>query len=151
MKHRYKVKPRISVEVDADKNGLKRSPAPASGFNIYDKQEKKTLPEFYLSPVDAEEACERLNVESLLLDLTDSTRGFFHELRALSTNDFNQEIFVGLTREESKRYLFLSHRLSLATTAELEEYVSLDERYNGLRLQVIDAEHQIQTKKPSFH
>ena len=86
-----------------------------------------------------------------LLDLTDSTRGFLNELRALSTDEFNQEIFVGLTRDESKRYLFLSHQLTLATPEELDEYISLDEKYNGVRLQVIDAEHQIQTGNPSIH
>lgn len=86
-----------------------------------------------------------------MLELTESNRAFLKEIRALSTDQHGQEIFVGLTRCESERYIVLSEPLRVATFEEKGEYLFLDEKYNLARMQVIGAEHMLRTENPPIH
>lgn len=86
-----------------------------------------------------------------MLNLTDSNRAFLNEIRALNTDEHGREIFVGLTRKESERYLSLSDVDKHLSTAEKDEYLKLDEQYNHARMQVIGAEHLLRTENPPIH
>ncbi|WP_237142934.1 MULTISPECIES: hypothetical protein [Pseudomonas] len=86
-----------------------------------------------------------------MLNLTDSNRAFLNEICALSTDLKGREIFVGLTREESERYLLLSDPLRSSPLEEKDEYIALDEKYNLARMQVIGAEHLLHTENPPLH
>ncbi|AMS13154.1 hypothetical protein A3218_02055 [Pseudomonas chlororaphis] len=151
MEPRYKVKRRISVEIGGAKGGLRTSTSSPPGFSVYDTLEKKNLPEFYSSHADAEAHRDRLNKDQKMLKLTDSNRAFLNEIRALNADEHGREIFVGLTREESERYLALSEADKDLSTKERDEYIKLDEQYNRARMQVIGAEHLLRTENPPIH
>ncbi|WP_339495811.1 hypothetical protein [Pseudomonas sp. RA_105y_Pfl2_P56] len=86
-----------------------------------------------------------------MLILTDSNRAFLNEIRALNTDEQGQEVFVGLTRKDSERYLELGEIDKHLSTKEKDEYLKLDEQYNHARMQVIGAEHLLRTENPPIH
>lgn len=151
MEPRYKAKRRIHVEL-IGVNGAKRtSKASPEGYGIFDTIEKRNLPGRYETLSDAEAHCELLNKESKKLPLDDQSRALLNEIRALHTDQFDQETFVGLKREESERYLALSMATRHKSPEEQDEYLSLDEKYNNERMQVIGAEHLLRTENPPIH
>lgn len=86
-----------------------------------------------------------------MLKLTDSNRAFLNEIRALNSDEQGQEIFVGLTRKESERYLELGEIDKHLSAKEQDEYLKLDEQYNHARMLVIGAEHLLRTENPPIH
>ena len=86
-----------------------------------------------------------------MLNLTDGNRAYLNEMRALSSDLSGNEVFVGLTREESERYVVLSNPLRSGSFEENEEYIALDDRHNLARMQVLGAEHVKRTESPTEH
>jgi hypothetical protein len=151
MEPRYKVKRKIHVELTGVEGARRTSKASPEGHDVYDTLEKRNLPGQYETLSDAEAHCELLNRESNKLPLDDQSRALLNEIRALNTDQFDREIFVGLTREESERYVALSMATRHKSLEEQDEYLSLDEKYNNERMQVIGAEHLLRTENPPIH
>lgn len=86
-----------------------------------------------------------------VLDLTDSNRTFLKKIYSLSTDLSDREVLVGLTHEESERYLALSDPVRNATPEEMQEHSALKERHILTRVQVLEAELCLRTENPSVH
>ncbi|QCY09488.1 hypothetical protein [Pseudomonas sp. MPC6] len=88
-----------------------------------------------------------------MLVLTDMQRAYLRKLRALSKDSQGNEVFVGLTLEESTRFNFLSESLmkhEYRTPEALDEYLSFRLRHEHHRLQVY-AEVEAQQCKSASH
>ena len=86
--------------------------------------------------------------------LTDMQRVYLRTIRALSEDHQGNEVFAGLTLEESMRFNFLSelllgqeHRMQ----ADVDEYLSLVQKHEHHRLQVLGAEIEAQQNKSVCH
>lgn len=86
-----------------------------------------------------------------MLRLTESDKLFLLEIRALSTDSQGNEVFVGLTSNESERYHFLCNPLKSLEDSEREEYLELHEKHELARLLVLDAENTLRVENPSKH
>lgn len=151
MEPRYKVKRKIHVELIGVAGARRTSNASPKGHNVYDTVEKRNLPGPYATLAEAEAHCELLNRESKMLDLDETSRALLNEIRGLHFDQHGQEVFVGLTRKDSERYLSLSDATTHKSPKEQDEYLSLDEKYNSARMQVIGAEHLLRTENPPIH
>ncbi|AJP53303.1 hypothetical protein [Pseudomonas simiae] len=151
MEPRYKVKRKVHVELIGVNGARRTSKASPEGYGIFDTVEKRNLPGHYEKLPDAEAHCALLNRESKKLLLDDQSRALLNEIRALNTDQLGREIFVGLTHEESERYVALSMSTRHKSAEEQDEYLSLDEKYNSQRMQVIGAEHLLRTENPPIH
>lgn len=90
-----------------------------------------------------------------LLDLSDSERGQFTFLHALTTNLQCDEVLVGLTAEESCFYVrhlrvrsTAGHRFSKEDSAR---YLAMNDKHEMARLAVIAAENQLRVEHPAIH
>ncbi|MEZ0194269.1 hypothetical protein AB9U01_09410 [Pseudomonas qingdaonensis] len=86
-----------------------------------------------------------------MLRLTEGEKHYFLEMRALSTDAEGNDIFVGLTSDESERYHFLSNPLRHGAPEENEEYLALNQKHELARHQVLAAEHIKRTESPTQH
>ena len=89
-----------------------------------------------------------------MLVLTDMQRAYLRKIRALSTDLQGNEVFAGLTLEESRRFNFLSESLlgqEHRTQEDVDEYLSLHEKHERDRLQVIGAEIEAQQNRLARH
>lgn len=89
-----------------------------------------------------------------MLDINDADRAYLNELRALSTDSFGNEIFVGLTLEESIRFAVLSKRGLMSGNRSFddgEEYLALHDKHEMARMRVLAAEHVARTESPTKH
>jgi len=91
-----------------------------------------------------------------MLELTDDHRAYLNEMRALSTDRDGNEVFVGLSVEESKRYLSYSlldenGSRKRKTRDERSEYLALHDKHEAARFQVLGAEHVLRTMTPTKH
>ena len=88
-----------------------------------------------------------------MIDFGKDERAYLMEMRALTTDSCGQEIFVGLTHEESIFYANYS-RDSLRGTAspdDSEKYLALNQKHEIARLAVIGAEVQLRVDNPPRH
>lgn len=86
-----------------------------------------------------------------MLRLTEGEKHYLLEMRALSTDTKGNDVFVGLTSDESERYHFLSDPFKSSDHTEREEYLALHEKHEIARLQVLDAENTLRVEQPSRH
>ncbi|MBK5395303.1 hypothetical protein JFU47_00875 [Pseudomonas sp. TH39(2020)] len=89
-----------------------------------------------------------------MLVLTDMQRAYHRKLRALSTDLQGNEIFAGLTIEESMRFNFLSESLlgqEHRTQEDVNEYLTLHEKHEHDRLQVLGAETEARQHGSARH
>jgi len=86
-----------------------------------------------------------------MLNLTDCNRTFLKKIYSLSTDLNDREVLVGLTHEESRRYLALSEPMRNATPEEKNEHSELKDRHSLTRVQVLEAELYLRTENPSVH
>lgn len=86
-----------------------------------------------------------------MLVLTDMQRAYLRKLRALGTDLQGNEIFAGLTIEESMRFNFLSESLlgqEHRTQEDVNEYL---EKHEHDRLQALGAETEARQNGSARH
>ena len=89
-----------------------------------------------------------------MLVLTDMQRTYLRKIRALSEDHQGNEVFAGLTLEESMRFNFLSESLlgqEHRTQEDVDEYLSLVQKHEHSRLQLLDAEIEAQQNRSARH
>ena len=88
-----------------------------------------------------------------MIDLDDGERAYLVEMRALSTDSNGQEVFVGLTSEETAFYVAHNKRALVGGTDpdETDRYLELNEKHEAARLGVIFAEVELRTDSPPRH
>ncbi|OPK07387.1 hypothetical protein [Pseudomonas sp. VI4.1] len=89
-----------------------------------------------------------------MLVLTDMQRAYLRKIRALSEDHQGNEVFAGLTLEESMRFNFLSESLlgqEHRTQEDVDEYLSLVQKHEYCRLQVLGAEIEAQQNRSERH
>lgn len=89
-----------------------------------------------------------------MLDISDADRAYLKELRALSTDALGNEVFVGLTLEESIRFALLSKRGLMSGNRSFEdgeEYLTLQDKHEIARMRVLAAEHIVRAESPTKH
>lgn len=87
------------------------------------------------------------------MEFTIGERAYLDEMRMLSTDNAGNEIFVGLTVEESMAYYKFSrpsHRFN-GDDEEQERYLSLNEKMQRARFAVLGAEMVARDHKPTKH
>ncbi|VVQ10254.1 hypothetical protein PS928_03600 [Pseudomonas fluorescens] len=89
-----------------------------------------------------------------MLSLSDMQRTYLRKMRALTEDHQGNEIFTGLTLEESMRFNFLSESLlgqKHRKHEDVEEYLYLVQRHEHSRLQLLDAELEAQQDRSGRH
>lgn len=89
-----------------------------------------------------------------MLVLTNMQRAYLRKIRALSENHQGNEVFAGLTLEESMRFNFLSESLlgqEHRTQEDVDEYLSLVQKHEYCRLQVLGDEIEAQQTSSAHH
>ncbi|WP_338922786.1 hypothetical protein V0M98_11600 [Pseudomonas silesiensis] len=89
-----------------------------------------------------------------MLMLTDMQRAYLKKIRALSEDHQGNEVFAGLTLEESMRFNFLSESLlgqEHRPQEDVDEYLSLVQKHEHSRLQLLDAEIEAQQNRSARH
>lgn len=89
-----------------------------------------------------------------MLKFEPGARAYLAEIRALSTDQDDNDVFVGMTMEESTWYQGYVEA-SFSGTANRcdgsqEKYLELQDRHESARLRVIEAEHQAGVEKPTL-
>ena len=82
-----------------------------------------------------------------MLVLTDIQRTYLRKIRALSEDHQGNEVFAGLTLEESIRFNFLSESLlgqEHRTQEDVDEYLSLVQKHEHTRARMLSAEMEAQ-------
>ncbi len=87
------------------------------------------------------------------MQFTEAERAYLNEMRMLSTDNDGNEVFVGLTLEESLEHykytrLGFSHQGDMGI---LDRQVKLHEKHEGARLAVIGAEIAARDDKSPRH
>ena len=89
-----------------------------------------------------------------MLVLTEMQRAYLRKIRALSKDLQGNELFAGLTLQESMRFNFLSESLlgqKHRTQEHVDEYLSLVQKHERKRLQMLSAEVELQQKRSVRH
>ncbi|VVM89747.1 hypothetical protein [Pseudomonas fluorescens] len=89
-----------------------------------------------------------------MLVLTDMQRAYLRKIRALSEDHQGIEVFAGLTLEESMRFNFLSESLlgqEHRTQEDVDEYLSLVQKHEHTRNQMLSAEVGAQQNRSERH
>lgn len=87
-----------------------------------------------------------------MFEFTESERASLKEMRALSTDGQGREVLIGLTLEETERYMAHS-RAFLSKNRDRENrkiYLKLNEKHERARLEIIGTESFVSTNKPSI-
>ena len=82
-----------------------------------------------------------------MLNLTDGERHYLQETRALGRDADGNEVFVGLTLEESERFHFLSNPHRQSSSEEYDEYLKLHDKHEIARMQVLAVDHLKRTER----
>lgn len=61
MSDRYEVRSAIAAEVGGGRNGERTFTPAVRGFQLFDTQENKRLPDMYMSRAEAQDECNRRN------------------------------------------------------------------------------------------
>jgi hypothetical protein len=89
-----------------------------------------------------------------MLVLTDMQRTYLRKIRALSEDHQGNEVFAGLTLAESMRFNFLSESLlgqEHRAQEHVDEYLSLVQKHEHSRLQLLEAEIEAQQNRSARH
>ena len=86
-----------------------------------------------------------------MLNLSLGERTYLQRMLSLVTDKNGREVLVGLTRQESERYLALCELIKSPGHVANTEYIDLKEKHELARMQVIVAELYRHTKNPSIH
>ncbi|VVP47724.1 hypothetical protein PS838_05185 [Pseudomonas fluorescens] len=89
-----------------------------------------------------------------MLVLTDMQRAYLKKIRALSEDHQGNEVFAGLTLEESLRFNFLSESLleqEHRAQEHVDEYLSLVQKHEYSRRQLLGAEIEAQQNRSARH
>jgi DNA-binding MarR family transcriptional regulator len=89
-----------------------------------------------------------------VLDLTDSQRAFYTEMRCLSTDAQGNEVLVGLTIEETEFYLqYIRQRRdrNFHNPEARKRYLGLHDKHDIARLAVLYAEIEKRNTDPTEH
>ena len=89
-----------------------------------------------------------------MLVLTNMQRAYLLKLRALSKDLQGNEVFAGLTFEESIRFNFLSESLlgqEHRAQEHVDEYLSLVQKHEYSRRQLLEAEIEAQQNRSARH
>jgi hypothetical protein len=81
-------------------------------------------------------------------------RAYLRKIRALSKDLQGNEVFAGLTLEESMRFNFLSESLlgqEHRTQKDVDDYLSLVQKHEHNRLQVLGADIEAQQNRSARH
>jgi hypothetical protein len=81
-------------------------------------------------------------------------RAYLNEMRMLSTDSAGNEIFVGLTVEESREYSRYINDLRPGSAGDSEaadRYLELHEKHESARRAVLLAENEARHDKPPLH
>jgi len=89
-----------------------------------------------------------------MLTLQPGARAYLSRIRALSTDKNDNDVFVGMTAEESIWYQNYAND-SFGGTANRSDgsqrkYLELQDRHESARLQVIETEHQAGIARPTL-
>lgn len=87
-----------------------------------------------------------------MLTFQPGARAYLSRIRALSTDKNDNDVFVGMTMEESTWYQSYAEE-SFSGTANRsdgsqEKYLELQDKHETARLRVIETEHQAGVEKP---
>ena len=89
-----------------------------------------------------------------MLVLTDMQRTYLRKIRALSKDPEGNEVFAGLTLEESMRFNCLSESLlgqEHRAQEDVDEYLSLVQKHEHTRTQMLSAELEAQQDRSGRH
>ncbi|MBV7481389.1 hypothetical protein [Bordetella sp. BOR01] len=89
-----------------------------------------------------------------MLKFEPGARAYLSEIRALSTDEDDNDVFVGMTVEESTWYQGYVEK-SFGGTANRfdgsqEKYLELQDKHETARLRVIETEHQAAVEKTTL-
>ncbi len=87
-----------------------------------------------------------------MCEFTEGDREYLREMRALSTDQQGREVLVGLTLEETIRYMsHLRGRLEPGGTRDdTDDYLRLHDKHEAARVAVIVAESQARNERPTL-
>ena len=89
-----------------------------------------------------------------MLVLTEMQRAYLRKIGALSEDQQGNEVFAGLTLEESMRFNFLSESLlgqEHRAQEDVDEYLSLVQKHEHTRTQMLSAELEAQQDRSGRH
>ena len=88
-----------------------------------------------------------------MLSISEEERSYLIEVRALAINSKRQEVFVGLTYEETIFYMRYSKSAHIESTnsEEADKYLELNERHEAARMAVIFAEAELREDCSTRH
>lgn len=89
-----------------------------------------------------------------MIDLEEDERNYLLEMRALTTNAKGEEIFAGLTVEESVFYACHIKKVSagdIATSAERDRYLLLNHKHEAVRRSIISDEAMLRIDNSLRH
>lgn len=88
-----------------------------------------------------------------MIDFGDDERAYLTEMRMLTKDSNGQEVFVGLTLEETEFYVTYGRQslLGVENRNDADRYLELNEKHERARLNVIGAEAQLRVDNPSRH
>jgi len=90
-----------------------------------------------------------------MFEFTDAERLYLSEMRALGADEQGRDVLVGLTLEETAFYMEHSRRFTSGNRDRDPEnrkrYLTLHEKHEKSRLQVLGAEIYVRTGNPARH
>jgi hypothetical protein len=127
MEPRYITRKIPPTEIGGRRNGVKTSSSLVNGWKIRDQFEDVFLPGAFSEQSDAENECHRLNNSSSRLVLKSWNRSLEALKGSLSTDARGREVLLGLSREESERYI------ELMTGDVTDEFIDLERKHRTAR------------------
>ncbi|RRN55987.1 hypothetical protein EIM48_10035 [Pseudoxanthomonas sp. SGNA-20] len=89
-----------------------------------------------------------------MIDLEEDERNYLLEMRALTTNANGEEVFAGLTVDESVFYASYIKRAragDIATPVETDRYILLNHKHETVRRGIISDEARLRIDNPLRH
>ena len=88
-----------------------------------------------------------------MIEFGNDERKHLIEMRMLTKDSNGQEVFVGLTLEETTFYVTYSRQslLDAENPKDTDRYLELNEKHETARLRVISAEAQLRVDNPPRH
>ncbi|SEC50831.1 hypothetical protein SAMN04490203_2547 [Pseudomonas taetrolens] len=93
----------------------------------------------------------RLWLPVAMLNLSAGDRTYLKKILSLYTDANGRELLVGLTRQESERYLVLCEQIRSSGFVANADYYELKEKHELTRMRVIAAQLYLCTKNPAIH
>lgn len=86
-----------------------------------------------------------------MLNLSVGDRSYLKKMLSLYIDTNGREVLVGLTHQESERYLALCEQIRISGFAASTNYCELKEKHELARMEVIATQLYLHTKKPLIH